>query len=61
MRPAGLAAFEARSEAKSGVYSFEQDEPAKLPRAYEKRLRENATAWEYWTARPPSYRRTATH
>ena len=60
MRPAGLAAFESRSEAKSGVYSFEQDEPAKLPRAYEKRLRENAAAWEYWTARPPSYRRTAT-
>ncbi len=44
----------------AGVYSFEQDEPAKLPRAYEKRLRENAAAWEYWTARPPGYRRTAT-
>jgi uncharacterized protein YdeI (YjbR/CyaY-like superfamily) len=61
MRPAGLAAFEARSEARSGVYSFEQNEPAKLPRAYEKRLRADAAAWEYWKARPSSYRRTATH
>jgi len=61
MRPAGLAAFEARPEAKSGVYSFEQEKPAQLPRAYEKRLRADAAAWEYWKARPPSYRRTATH
>ena len=61
MRPAGLAAFEARTEAKSGVYSFEQEKPAQLPRAYEKRLRADAAAWEYWKARPPSYRRTATH
>jgi uncharacterized protein YdeI (YjbR/CyaY-like superfamily) len=61
MRPAGLAAFEARTEAKSGVYSFEQEKPAELPHAYEKRLRADAAAWEYWKARPPSYRRTATH
>jgi uncharacterized protein YdeI (YjbR/CyaY-like superfamily) len=40
MRPAGLRAFEARSEARSGVYSFEQSEAAQLPAAYR-----TATSW----------------
>ena len=61
MRPAGLAAFEARTEARSGIYAFEQDEPAELPPDYEERLRADAAAWEYWQASAPSYRRTATH
>jgi uncharacterized protein YdeI (YjbR/CyaY-like superfamily) len=61
MRPAGLAAFEARSEARSGIYAFEQDEPAELPAEYEERLRANDTAWKYWRASAPSYRATATH
>ena len=39
MRPAGLSAFEARTEARSGVYSFEQTEDAKLPEEYEQRVR----------------------
>jgi uncharacterized protein YdeI (YjbR/CyaY-like superfamily) len=60
MRPAGLKAFEARSDARSGVYSFEQRDQAKLPPEYERRLRENAGAWAYWEARPPGYRKTAT-
>ena len=60
MRPAGLAAFEGRSEEKTGVYSFERDEAA-LPREYEERLRENSAAAEYFDQRPPWYRRTATH
>ena len=61
MRPAGVAAFEARTEARSGIYAFEQDEPAELPPEYEERLRADAAAWEYWQASAPSYRRTATH
>jgi uncharacterized protein YdeI (YjbR/CyaY-like superfamily) len=60
MRPAGLAAFERRSQDRTGVYSFER-ENAVLPPEYEQRLRANAAAWEYWEARPPGYRRTATH
>jgi uncharacterized protein YdeI (YjbR/CyaY-like superfamily) len=60
MRPAGLAAFERRRDDKTGVYSFER-ETAVLPPEYEERLRTNAAAWEYWEARPPGYRRTATH
>ena len=30
MRPPGLEAFEARTDARSGVYSFEQERPAEL-------------------------------
>ena len=61
MRPAGVAAFEARSEAKSGVYSFERDKPAELPKEYERRFRADAKAWEWFQAQAPWYRRTATH
>jgi uncharacterized protein YdeI (YjbR/CyaY-like superfamily) len=61
MRPAGLKAFEARSEARSGVYSFEQRDQAKLTPDYERRLQANAAAWDYWRARPPGYRKTATY
>ena len=61
MRPAGLAAYEARSEDRSGIYAFEQEKAAGLPAGYEKRLRANAAAWDYWKASAPSYRRTATH
>ncbi|HEX2233520.1 MAG TPA: YdeI/OmpD-associated family protein [Thermoleophilaceae bacterium] len=59
MRPAGLAAFEQRSDDKAGGYSFERD-AAGLPPEYEKRLRANRAAAEYFDAKPPWYRRTAT-
>ena len=60
MRPAGLEAFEKRSDAKTGVYSYE--EAAKgLPPEYEKRLRANKAAADYFYGRSPSYRRTATY
>ena len=60
MRPAGLAAFEARTEDRSGVYSFEQRENAKLPAEYEQRLQAEPAAWDWWSASAPSYRKTAT-
>jgi uncharacterized protein YdeI (YjbR/CyaY-like superfamily) len=59
MRPAGLRVYEERREAKTGVYSYEQREAAALPAEYEERLRANAAAWEFWTSRPPSYRKAA--
>jgi uncharacterized protein YdeI (YjbR/CyaY-like superfamily) len=60
MRAAGLAAFERRSPDKTGVYSYE-DAAEGLPPEYEKRLRANQAAAEYFDSRPPSYRRTATY
>jgi uncharacterized protein YdeI (YjbR/CyaY-like superfamily) len=59
MRPAGIAAFEARSE--TGAYSYEQRDAAAFDPERERRLRANAAAWEHFSAQPPWYRRTATH
>jgi len=59
MRAAGLAAFERRTDAKTGVYSFERD--SELSPEYEARLRANEAAAEYFDSRPPWYRRTAIH
>jgi uncharacterized protein YdeI (YjbR/CyaY-like superfamily) len=60
MRPAGLRAFERRSEAKSGIYSYEQREAAALRPAEEARIRANRAAWEHWQRRPPGYRKAVT-
>lgn len=57
--PAGVAAYEARDEATSRSYSFERDRVT-LGSEYEAAFRRNRTAWEYFTAQPPSYRKTAT-
>jgi uncharacterized protein YdeI (YjbR/CyaY-like superfamily) len=59
MREPGLAAFEARTEARTGVYSFER--PAPLAVAYAKHFRAHAAAWEYYQSQAPWYRRTTTH
>lgn len=60
MRPAGLAAFEARTGERSGVYSFEQkDEPA-FSEAQAREFQADAKAWDFFQAQPPWYRRTAT-
>jgi uncharacterized protein YdeI (YjbR/CyaY-like superfamily) len=60
MRPAGLAAFDKRTNSKTGVYSFERG-TTELPPEYEQRLRANRAASEYFDSRPPWYRRTAIH
>jgi len=59
MEPAGLEAFEARDEAKSGVYSFEQRENAKLDGKAEANFKANRAAWKFFQAQPPGYRKIA--
>ena len=61
MHPAGLKAFEARTDARSGVYSYEQRHSVKLDESYERRFRRNKKAWEYFQAKAPSYRTTAVY
>ena len=56
MRPAGLKAFEARRENKSGVYSYEQ-RSVELPEPYNGLLKANAAAQRFFEAQPPSYRK----
>ena len=61
MQPPGLRAFEARRDERTGVYSFERSEPAALSEVDERRFRKNRTAWAFFQAQPPGYRRTAMH
>jgi uncharacterized protein YdeI (YjbR/CyaY-like superfamily) len=60
MRPAGLAAFAARTPERTGVYSYERA-AATLTADEEARFRANAVAWADWERRSPSYRKTVTH
>jgi uncharacterized protein YdeI (YjbR/CyaY-like superfamily) len=59
MHPAGLRAFEARKENRSGIYSYE-NRPRTLPEAYAKKLRNDAAAWKSFQALPPGQKRTLT-
>jgi uncharacterized protein YdeI (YjbR/CyaY-like superfamily) len=61
MAPAGLRAYEARRAERTGVYAAERKEAAVLPDEFERRFRAAKAAWKWFTARPPGYRRTATH
>ena len=56
MEVAGVTAFEARKENKSGIYSYEQ-RSASLDAPYEKRLSQNKAASDFFYAQPPSYRK----
>jgi uncharacterized protein YdeI (YjbR/CyaY-like superfamily) len=60
MRPAGIAAFEARTADNTAVYSYER-EVAAFTHVEEARFRAEPAAWTDWEARPPSYRRAVTH
>jgi uncharacterized protein YdeI (YjbR/CyaY-like superfamily) len=59
MRPAGLRAFEKRAEQKSGTYSYEQRNSARLDAVSERRFRANRKAWEFFQRQAPSYRKAA--
>ena len=61
MRPAGLRAYALRTAERTGVYSFERYEAAKLTKPEEKALRANKKAAAYFDRQPPWYRRVAVH
>jgi uncharacterized protein YdeI (YjbR/CyaY-like superfamily) len=56
MQPAGHAAFARRTEAKSGIYAYENRSNAVLSKADEKRFRAHKKAWEFFQRQAPSYR-----
>lgn len=58
MQPMGLEAFAARTDAKSGVYSFE-NKPRELSPELEARFRSDQAAWDFFQQQPPGYRRVA--
>lgn len=59
MRPAGLKAFERRTDERSAIYSYEQRKAATLNPASERQFRANKKAWAYFQAQAPGYQRTA--
>ena len=61
MHASGRAAFAHRTEARTGVYSFERQSAAKLTPAQEKKLRANAKASKWFDAQAPWYKRGALH
>jgi uncharacterized protein YdeI (YjbR/CyaY-like superfamily) len=56
MTPAGLAAFAARKENKSGIYSYEQRR-AELEEPYSSMLAAQPAAWDSFHAQSPAYRK----
>lgn len=58
MHESGLAAFRKRSAERSGIYAYENRQTT-LTAKYEKKLRSSKTAWEFFQAQPPWYRRTS--
>jgi uncharacterized protein YdeI (YjbR/CyaY-like superfamily) len=56
MHPAGLKAFEARSEKRSRIYSYEQ-RTAELEEPYKGLLKRQKAATSYFDRQPASYRR----
>lgn len=61
MYPAGLEAYGKRKGEKSRVYSFEQDEEPAFNDAEIAQFQSKPDAWGWFQARPPGYRRNATH
>jgi uncharacterized protein YdeI (YjbR/CyaY-like superfamily) len=58
MHSSGLNIYDLRTEAKSRVYSFENEEQ-KLSSEYEKLFRKDKKAWEYFQSLTPSYRKSS--
>ena len=59
VRPAGRAVHAARDGKKAGAYSYEQRDRARLTPAQEREFTRNKTAWKYFQAQAPWYRKTA--
>ena len=56
MTPAGLAAFEKRTESRSAIYSYE-NRPEKLDPELESRFLKNQKAWQFFSTQAPSYQK----
>jgi uncharacterized protein YdeI (YjbR/CyaY-like superfamily) len=57
MQPAGLKAFQVKKENKSGNYSYEQ-RSVNLEKPYNRLLKKNNMAWDFFQAQPVSYRKS---
>lgn len=60
MQPAGLASFENRTENKSKIYAFENEE-VKFSPELEKQFKANKIAWDYFQSLAPSYKKPSSN
>ena len=58
MRPAGKKAFDARDASRTAAHHAVRDNP-RLDKSREAQFKANRTAWEFFQAQPPGYRRLA--
>lgn len=56
----GQKVFDLRKENKSRIYSHEK-EPVRLAPGYERQFKKNKSAWSFFNAQAPSYRKVVTH
>ncbi len=61
MTAAGTAAFALRTEAKSAVYSHEQESIAELRPDERKAFQRHKAGWAYFEAQPTGYRKRVLH
>jgi uncharacterized protein YdeI (YjbR/CyaY-like superfamily) len=60
MHPAGIRAFAARSDERTGIYSAEQSH-VELGPAETRRFKANNAAWTFFQAQPAGYRKIVVH
>lgn len=56
MAPAGLAAYDRKEDHRSVIYAYE-NRPREFGAEYEKEFKKNKTAWKFFDAQPPGYKR----
>lgn len=61
MTPMGEAAFANRSEARSVVYAYEQASTAELTSSELQEFKRKRTAWRFFEATPPGYKKVILH
>jgi uncharacterized protein YdeI (YjbR/CyaY-like superfamily) len=61
MTPAGSAAFAKRTEAKSAIYSHEQEAPAELSAVELRAFKRNKAAWAFFEGTPQGYQKVVFH
>jgi uncharacterized protein YdeI (YjbR/CyaY-like superfamily) len=60
VHPAGMRAFERRSDDKSSVYAYENRSTAVFDAASEREFKRHKAAWKFFESCPPWYKRTVT-
>jgi uncharacterized protein YdeI (YjbR/CyaY-like superfamily) len=60
VHPAGMRAFERRSEEKSSVYAYENRLTAVFDAESERQFKRHRAAWKFFESCPPWYKRTTT-